>query len=273
MEKQFRLTASVFVPIFLMVILSCSILAQEKTPKPTPAKAQPTPTAAKGVVKITAPEQVADTALFFYSGGRNTLDQLRKTTSERGKMLLTTPGGTQQVNYHRFAIRGETLSKDKIRLDQELPTASFSLVFNDEKTLGSANNVVFTPREDTVNGFEDQIFHSIDALLRYKANESKIELAPNEKHYGVEFYVVDVTDKQGRKTRFFVSAKTFRIMMLTYENNGVRYRRKFYDYNYAQGTLVPFRSVLWADEKQIEETEIGTITFSQKVDEGLFKLT
>ncbi len=59
--------------------------------------------------------------------------------------------------------------------------------------------------------------------------------------------------------------------MLTYEDSGVKYRRKFYDYNYAQGTLVPYRSVLWADEKKVEETEIGTITFGQKVDEGLFK--
>jgi hypothetical protein len=82
--------------------------------------------------------------------------------------------------------------------------------------------------------------------------------------------VVDVTDKQERKTRFYVSAKSFRVLMLTYEEAGVKYRRKFYDYNYAQGTLVPFRSVLWADDKQVEETEIGTITFGQKVDEGLF---
>ena len=52
--------------------------------------------------------------------------------------------------------------------------------------------------------------------------------------------------------------------MLEYEDAGIKYRRKFYDYNYAQGTLVPYRTVLWANDKQIEETEIGTITFRSK---------
>ena len=88
---------------------------------------------------------------------------------------------------------------------------------------------------------------------------------------GVDYYMIDVTDKQQRKTRFYVSTRSWRVMMLTYEEGGVKYRRKFYDYNYAQGTLVPFRTVLWADEKIIEETDIGTITFGQKVDEEMFK--
>ncbi len=88
---------------------------------------------------------------------------------------------------------------------------------------------------------------------------------------GVDFYMIDVTDKLSRKTRFYVSTKSFRVMMLEYEDAGVKYRRKYYNYNYAQGTLVPYRSVLWAGDKVIEETEINTITFGQKVDEDLFK--
>jgi hypothetical protein len=87
---------------------------------------------------------------------------------------------------------------------------------------------------------------------------------------GVEYYVIDLTDKAERKTRFYLSAKSFRIMMLTYEEAGVSYRRRFYDYNYAQGTLVPFQTILWADDKVVEDSEVGTITFGQKVDEQLF---
>jgi hypothetical protein len=60
-------------------------------------------------------------------------------------------------------------------------------------------------------------------------------------------------------------------MMLEYEDAGVKYRRKFYNYNYAQGTLVPYRSVLWAGDTVVEETEINTITFGQKVDEDIFR--
>ena len=59
-------------------------------------------------------------------------------------------------------------------------------------------------------------------------------------------------------------------MMLDYEAEGIKYRRKFYDYNYAQGTLVPFRTTLWVGDKLVEETEVGTITYGQKIDEALF---
>ena len=145
------------------------------------------------------------------------------------------------------------------------------MIFNDDKIFGIYNDSVFTPREDASKTFENQIVRGIEALLRYKENESKVELAGREKLMGVDLFQLDVTDKQDRKTRFYVSAKSFRVMQLEYEEAGVKYRRKFYNYNYAQGTLVPYRSVLWADDKKVEETEISTITFGQKVDDQLFK--
>lgn len=257
-----------------VAFLAAGVLAQGDQPKPAEPTASPTPTPQKFDLKNLNAEQIAELAIIYYGlpGGRATLNQIRKTTSERGRTTLTNAdGGTTAVNYHRFVIRGESLDKEKIRLDQEFPSATYSLVQNDDKIYGVYNNTVFTPREDAVKVFENQIVHGLEALLRYKENGSTIELQPREKIYGVDYYVIDVTDKQSRKTRFYVSAKSFRVMMLAYEDEGIKYRRKFYDYKYAQGTLVAFRTVLWADEKQVEETEIATITFGQKVDEDLFK--
>ncbi|MFN0277527.1 MAG: hypothetical protein ACKVRN_02880 [Pyrinomonadaceae bacterium] len=271
MVKQFRLWVVRLLPAFLVVFSAVGVFGQDNTPKPTPTKPDPTPKT-KGILKPTTAEQVVETSILIYTGGRGALDPVRKTTLERGRLSVTTANGSvEQANYQRFVIRGETLAKERVRLDQELPTAKFSLVLSDERIFGIFSNTFFTPREDASRSFANRIFHGLDALLRYKPNESKLELALNEKLYGVDYFVVDVTDKQDRKTRFYVSAKTYRIMMLTYDQDGVRYRRKFYDYNYAQGVLVPFRTVLWANEKQLEETDIGTITFGQKVDEDMFK--
>ncbi len=61
-------------------------------------------------------------------------------------------------------------------------------------------------------------------------------------------------------------------MAIEFEDAGVKYRRRFYNYNYAQGTLVPYRSVLYANDKIVEETEIGTVTFGQKIDETMFSI-
>ena len=110
----------------------------------------------------------------------------------------------------------------------------------------------------------------MDALLRYKENGSDVELIESRKVMGVDYYVVKMTDKVGRETMYYLSKKTVRVLMLTYEEDGVKYERKFYDHNYSQGTLVPYRTVLRADGKQIEESRILTVTFGQAVADSLF---
>lgn len=236
-------------------------------------KATPTP-ATKAPVKPETAEQISEAAIFIYGfgGGRVTLDQIRKTTIEKGKTTFTNADGkTEQASYQRVVARGKTLANDKVRLDQEFSNARYSLIFNDDKIYGLFNNTVFTPREDASRAFETGIFRGLEMLLRYKENESKVELAGREKLMGVEFFMIDVTDKKDRKARFYLSVKSYRIMMITFEDGGMNYKRKFYDHKYSQGTLVPYRTVLIADDKVIEESEIGTITFGQKVDDDLFK--
>ena len=181
-------------------------------------------------------------------------------------------GKAEPVNYQRWIIRGESLANEKIRLDQEFPSSRYGLIMDQENVIGVYNNTAFTPRDEVIKNFESTIYHGLEALFRYKENESTVELAGRDKEMGVDYYMVDVTDKKARKTRFYVSVKSLRVLMLTYEDDGVKYKRKFYDQRYAQGTLVPYRSVLTADGKVVEEQDISSITFGQKVDEDLFKV-
>jgi hypothetical protein len=273
---RFRSIVSI---IFVALFAAAFVVAQqpaektEKTVKKEAAKPVATPDP-KTITKPSTAEQVADSAIFIYGfgGGRTTLNQIRKTTFERGKTTITgVDGKAEQVPYQRWIIRADSLDKEKIRLEQEFSTARYALVFNEDKTYGVYNNTIFTPREDVIKGFENNIFHGLEALFRHRENGSKLELAGREKEMGVEYYMLDVTDKQDRKTRFYISVKTLRVMMLTYEEAGVKFRRRFYDQKYAQGTLVPYRSILSANDKVVEEVEISSITFGQKVDEELFK--
>lgn len=275
----------ILTPVILFVLGFAQVgLGQQTTPtqddkKPATTSAKkdekkPTQTvSSKDAAKIATADQIAESVIFIYGlgGGRDKLNQIRKTALERGKISVTNAEGrTDQASYQRWTQRAETLNKEKIRLDQEFPKGRYALIFSNEKIFGIVDNSVFTPREDASKAFENQIVHGLEALLRYKENESKLDLAGREKLLGVDYYLLDVTDKQSRKTRFYVSAKSFRVMMLDYEQDGVKYRRKFYDYNYAQGTLFPFRTTLSADSKIIEEIEVGTITFGQKIDEAIF---
>ena len=267
----FRLKVSTLF-ILLVVTAVIGVSAQEKL---DPNKNKPAvKPAAVDTEKGATAEQVAESAIVIYGGlgGRQNINQIRKTTLERGKMsIVDGDGKTEQANYERLILRADNLNKEHIRIDQEFPNAKYALIYNGDKIFGIYNDSVFTPREDASKRFENQIWHGLEALLRYKENESKLELGGRDKLMGVDFYMLDVTDKQNRKTRFYISSKTYRVMLLEYTEDGIKYRRKFYDYNYAQGTLVPYRSVLWADGKQIEENEVQTITYGQKIEDSAFQ--
>lgn len=260
----------------LMIFLTASVaFSQETAEKPdTKAKKENKKSKNDDVNKNFTAEQVAESSIIIYGGygGRQNLGQIRKTTFERGKITLTDPKGkVDLVNYQRWVLRSEKLDSEKIRFEQEFPNAKYSMVYNGEKIFGVFNDAAFVPREDAVKSFQNQVWHGLEAFLRYKENESKIALVGREKIAGVEYFILDVTDKLNRKTTFYISTKSLYVKMLDYVEDGIKYRRKFYDYNFAQGTVVPYRTVLYADDKQIEETEIGTITYGQKVEEALFK--
>ncbi len=278
----FRFSSS-FLGLMLVLAGTLAAFAQEPA-KPQPTRVEPTPTpvstpvplsgeAARDAAKNPTAEQIVETSIFLYGfgGGRNTLNQIRRTSLERGRTrVLGAEGKMELATYQKWTTRGESLAKEKIRLDQEYPTARYSLIYSDDKTFGLFNDTVFTPNDDAARAFHNQIFYGIESLLRYKENGSTLTLVGKEKVAGVEFHVVDLADKQNRKIRYFISAKTFRVLILEYEDAGVKYQRKYYDYNPAQGTLFPFRTVLYANGKIVEETDIGTVTYGQKIDDSLY---
>jgi hypothetical protein len=199
------------------------------------------------------------------------MDQIRKTAVEYGTFEFTDAAGkVSKASYEQRTLRGESLEKAKIRLDQSFPNAKYALIYDGAKVFGVFDNTVFEPRADASTAFSNRVWHGLDALLRYNESKAKVVLERDEKVMGVDFKVLKLTDKANRETLYYVSKKTFRVMMLEYEDNGIKYKRKFYDYNYAQNTLYPYRTVLWADGKKIEEQQTSTITFGQEFGEEYF---
>jgi hypothetical protein len=222
-------------------------------------------------------EQIAETAIFVY-GSRPLLEQIRRNGVERGRVCKPTcevPGKTEEATYERRFVRGEKLEKDKVRVDQKLPTLEYSLIYGGGRLWGLINGAAFTPREDAANTFLSQHRHSIDSLLRYKENGSTLSLIGKDKQKGLDLYVLDIVSADKQNTRYFISAKTFHVVWLEYEETSagqpVKFRRSFHDYRYAQGTLVPYKTVLLQDGSQTQETKILTVTFGIKLDEALFK--
>ncbi|MDQ3906872.1 MAG: hypothetical protein M3268_00860, partial [Acidobacteriota bacterium] len=156
----------------------------------------------------------------------------------------------------------------------------YALVYNAGQIWGIINGTPFTPREDTTKEFLTPAYHGIDALLRYKENGSTVAYVGRDKQKNIDLWIIDLTDKDKHKTRYYVSANpdlrlTGRILWLEYEEPNpagetVKYRRTFGEYRFAQNTLVPFRSVLYQGDKQIEEVRINTVTYGIKMDDSYF---
>ena len=225
--------------------------------------------------KFTA-EQVVESVILIY-GTRPGLEQIRRNGVERGKITrFPAEGNPEEANYERRFVRGENLDKDKIRLDQKLPTMEYSLIFGEGKLWGVINGASFTPKQDTTANFISQHHHDLDSLLRYKECGSTLTLIGKEQQKGLDLFVIDLTDKNQRKTRFFISARSLRVLWLEYEEGvpggvPVKYTRKFLDYRVVQQTLAPYRILLLEDGRQSQETRVLTITYGVKVNDSIFQ--
>ncbi len=278
--------------ILFALLLSCTpglisrvALAQQQSPPASADKADKKDTRKnekiekvdKNQKNFTA-EQIAESAIYIY-GTRPLLAQIRRNGVERGlvcKPGCDVQGKTEEATYERRFIRGESLEKDKVRLDQKMPTLEYSLIYGSGRLWGIINGASFTPRQDAANTFLSQHRHSLDTFLRYKENGSTLKLVGREKQKGLDLYVLDLVDKDKQVTRYYISAKSLHVLWLEYDeppgagSAPVKYSRKFLDYRYAQGTLVPYRSLLLEEGKQTQETRVYTVTFGIKLDDSLF---
>ena len=222
-------------------------------------------------------EQVAEATIYVY-GSRPILAQIRRNGVERGRITRFMPDGkSEEASYERRFIRGESAEKDKVRLDQKTPSLEYSLIYGDGRLWGIINGASFVPREDAANTFRSQHRHSIDALLRYKENGSTVTSLGKKQEKGLDLYLLELVDKDKQSTRYYISAKTFQVLWLEYEEapstgaTPLKYIRKFMDYRVVQSTRVPYRTVLLEEGRQTQEIRILTITFGVKIDDSVFK--
>jgi len=230
--------------------------------------------------KALTAEQIAEGVILIAGNGygRAVLNQIRRNGIERGRSTrMMEDGRSEEARYELRFVRGDKSEKDKVRVDNKTAQSEYSMIYGAGRIFGIINGSPFTPRAEASANFISQQAHSIDALLRYKENESKLSSAGRDKHQGIDVHVIDLTDTANRKTRYFISAKSFRVLWLEYEETPpgaatpIKYTKRFYDYRVAQSTLVPYRTVLMEDGKLVLETRILTVTYGVKMEDSLFQ--
>jgi hypothetical protein len=250
--------------------------AQEKQDKEKKEQPKPADDARQTKGKTYTAEQIAETVVLVF-GSRQGMAQVRRTGVERGTITRTTEDGrSESIPYTRTFKRGDTYEKDKIRLDQRLPTVEYSLIYGDGKVTGLLRGTPFTPKEADVTTIMSDRVHGLETLLRYKETGATIKFVGNESQKGLELWVLELTDKSGNTTRYYISSKSARILWLEYEEQTTagmpptKFRRTFHDYRIVQGTLVPYRTVLYEGDRKIEESQVLTVTYGVKTEDSVF---
>jgi len=239
-------------------------------------------------VKLTQAETAIELAIIAY-GGRKQLEIARATIQESGTIRLATDQGDLSGNYVLRSMRKEKSSKDLLRVDLELspgeasqstPPIKYIIGFNGASVWSAQNGQYVTPRAGADVAFRAQLTHEYMALLRYKEDGSKLDYVRLENVVGVDTFVIDMTTTEGEKTRFWLSARTYRILHSEYELKLVegqaptKYRIDYYytpsSLAVVQNTLVPVRREMKQDGKFVQEVKLTNITYSAKVDPEVF---
>ncbi|HEX8473844.1 MAG TPA: hypothetical protein VF666_07400 [Pyrinomonadaceae bacterium] len=253
-----------------LTVFGGAIFSSSYAQTPIPKKDSKEPTA----------EQISELVVYIY-GSRERMAQIQRNGVERGRTTrINDEGRTEEISYERRFVRGETSDKDKIRLDQKLPNAEYALIYNAGRVWGSINGTTFTPRQEAVNDFLAQTKRGISNLLRYKENGATLTYVGKDKQKGIDMWIVDLVEKDQQRTRFYISSQKYRVLWLEYEetpagvaSKPVQVKKTFHDYRYAQGQLVPFRTVVYEDGKQSEETNVLNVSFGLKMDDSYFQDT
>lgn len=94
---------------------------------------------------------------------------------------------------------------------------------------------------------------------------------------GIDTIGLELTHRDGSKTKYFISSQTYHILHLEYEvqvspeDKPLRFRESFYDFRPVQNILVPMRKELYENGKFKQRIEFRDVRFRlAKLDEDLF---
>ncbi|MBI3950049.1 MAG: hypothetical protein HY314_06305 [Acidobacteria bacterium] len=222
--------------------------------------------------------EITNNAVAAY-GGLATLVVLRQSGFLRGLVKLYTGNDTPQEGdiTIRFS-RKFKVAEDLKRIDLKLATApKFTIAFDGTRVWGAEENtpVVLYLRSEAA--MKADLIHNYEAFLRSQELGAKLEYGGEEKRSGIPLYVVDMKHADGSTTRYYISAKTWRILHLEYEfsvpsqSQPIRVRESFYDFRVVQNTLAPFRIVRYEDDHLVQETNFSEVTFGVQVDKSIFE--
>ena len=254
--------------VFLRRVFACGLAVGLLAPAPGAAAAQ------KG--KNPRAEEVVERAILAY-GSRGALYAIQRNGILRGQITLTDAQGTREGRTATRFIRKQRLLDDLVMIELELPETKFIIGFDGKQVWSVHNGEQQELSPETAAAFRAAHIHSYEALLRYKENDSKLEYVGSKPFGTSELDIIDLVTPEGERTRYEISRRTSHILYLEYEAKAApsaaptKYRLHFTDFRAIQNTLVPYKTLVFQNGRQVEERKLVEVVYSVQLDEKAFK--
>ncbi len=229
-------------------------------------------------------ETIAEIVIYAY-GSRPVIDYV--FTNARLEGVIKIMGGEDappvEGKILEHILRRETSDRNCVRIEVELPDPQgdepqqLVFGFNGYTNWAAQNRQPITLTTQAQATFLASLKHDYLALLRYKEDGASVTRVPGERIMGIDTIGLELTRRDGSKTKYFISSQTYRILHLEYEvqpapeDKPLKFRESFYDFRAVQNLLVPMRKELYENGKLKQRIEFRDARFRlAKLDEDIF---
>ena len=214
---------------------------------------------------------------YFPGSGRAGMYAIHRNGILRGLVTLMSPEGKREGKTITKFIRKPLLAEDALMIEVELPDVKYAIGFDGKQTWSSFNGQTQAATPEMTSSFHAAHAHSYEALLRYKENNSKLEYVGSDKLGTLDLDLVDMIDAKGERTRYQINRRLWHVLYLEYETKAspeappTKYRLAFSDFKFVQNTVIPFKTKVYENGRQIEERTLVEAVFNVQLDEKTFK--
>ncbi|GBC81114.1 hypothetical protein HRbin10_00219 [bacterium HR10] len=212
-------------------------------------------------------------------GGEASVYLLRQRGQLRGFVKAYLEDGSTREGEITIRFLHRLEKQDELRqVELRFPNApTLIITYDGERVWGTENGAPIVLRLRTEAAFRAELKHNYEALLRYREYKAQVKYVGREKRSGIDVDVLDLVRPDGSTTRYFISARTFRILHLEYDvtvplvNRPIRFRDSFYDFRVVQTTLVPYRTERYEDGRLVQEIRFTEVAYGMQIEESQFR--
>jgi len=212
-------------------------------------------------------------------GGEASIYLLRQKGQLRGFVKVYLEDGSTREGEITIRFLHRLEKQDELRqIELRFPNApTLVITYDGERVWGTENGAPIVLRLRTEAAFRAELKHNYETLLRYREYKAEVKYVGREKRSGIDVEVLDLTLPDGSTARYFISARTFRILHIEYDvavpraSKPIRFRDSFYDFRVVQTTLVPYRIERYEDGRLVQEIRFTEIAYGVQIEEAQFR--